>query len=167
MQRSALVRFFALVGSTTVISEGGGTVRDTPPTKGKLVSELGKLADALKVAEVMNRWNTATEIINSAKATQVHDFLIELQAFDHFSCRVNVTPYEKGREQKAAEDRVRRETEARTKLGVQVALVGVQSIDTLKTAYPNYFSDTTRFVKELEIALHGRSTTPFPISTVN
>ncbi len=38
---------------------------------------------------------------------------------------------------------------------VQVALVAVQSVDTLKTAYPNYFSDTRRFLKELEVALHG------------
>jgi hypothetical protein len=49
-------------------------------------------------------------------------------------------------------------------MGVQVALVGVQSIDTLKTAYPNYFSDTTRFVKEVEIACKG-TLASFPIST--
>ena len=55
-------------------------------------------------------------------------------------------------------------------MGVQVALVGVQSIDTLKTAYPNYFSDTTRFVKEVEIACHGIQGTPdssFPISKIS
>lgn len=161
------VRFFALMGSAMAINEGGGAVRETPSSKSKLLSELGKLVDGLKVTEVMDRWNTATQIISSAKAKgQAHNFLIELQAFDHFSCRVNVTPFEQGREQEASAARVRRETEARRKPGVQVALVGVQSVDTLKTAYPNYFSDTSRFVKELEMVLRGRTQTPFPISTI-
>jgi hypothetical protein len=161
------VRFFALMGSAMALGEGGGIVRDTPPNKAKLLSELRELVEALKVTEVMKRWNTATEIIGSQSDTRAHNFLIELQAFDHIRARVNVTAYEKGREQEAAENRVRRETEARNKMGVQVALVGVQSIGTLKTAYPNYFSDTTRFVKEVEIACKGTLGSPFPISTVS
>lgn len=62
------VRFFALMGSAMAISEGGGIVPDTPTSKSKLISELGKLVDGLKVTEVMDRWNTATQIISSAKA---------------------------------------------------------------------------------------------------
>jgi hypothetical protein len=161
------VRFFALMGSAMALGEGGGPVRDTPSNKTKLLAELKELAEALKVTEVMRRWNTATEIIGSKSDTHAHNFLIELQAFDHFRARVNVTAYEKGREQEAAENRVLRETEARNKMGVQVALVGVQSINTLKTAYPNYFSDTTRFVKEVEIACNGVLGSPFSISTVS
>lgn len=161
------VRFFALMGSAMALSEGGGMVRDTPPNKAKLLSELKDLADALKVTEVMKRWNTATEIISSQSDKGAHNFLIELQAFDHFRARVNVTPYEKGREQEAAENRVLRETEARNKMGVQVALVGTTSITTLQTAYPNYFSDTTRFVKEVEIACKGIIGSPFPITNLD
>jgi len=160
------VRFFALMGSAMALGEGGGLVRDTPSNKTRLIAELKELTEALKVTEIMKRWNTATEIIGSQNDTHAHNFLIELQAFDHFRARVNVTAYETGREQEAAENRVRRETEARNKMGVQVALVGVQSINTLKTAYPNYFSDTTRFVKEVEIACNGMLGFPFPISTV-
>jgi len=160
------VRFFALMGSVMALNEGGGLVRDTPSNRAKLIGELGKLADALKASEMMRRWNTATQITNAASDTKAHQFLIELQAFDHLRCRVNVTAYAKGREQQAAEDRVRLEIESRTKLGVQVALVAVQSVDTLKTAYPNYFSDTTRFLKEVDVALHGRTSDPFSTSAV-
>ena len=141
-------------------------VPDTPQAKAKLLGELRELADALKVTEVMKRWNTVTEIVGSQSDTSAHNFLIELQTFDHIRAKVNVTAYEQGREREAAENRVRRETEARSKMGVQVALVGVQSIGTLQTAYPNYFSDTTRFVKEVEIACKGIVGSPFPISTV-
>lgn len=158
------VRFFAVMGSAMALAEGGGPVRDTPLSKTKLLGELRELTEALKVTEIMKRWNNATEIISSKRDTHAHNFLIELQAFDHFRARVNVTAYEKGREQEAAKNRLLRETEARNKMGVQVALVGVQSIDTLKTAYPNYFSDTTRFVKEVEIACKG-TLASFPIST--
>ena len=164
------VRFFALMGSAMALREGGGMVRETPGNKARLLGELRQLTEALKITEVMKRWNTATEIISSQSDTRAHNFLIELQAFDHFRAKVSVIAYEKGREQEAAENRVVRETEARKKLGVQVALVGVQSIDTLKTAYPNYFSDTTRFVKEVEIACNGFQGTPdspFSISQIS
>jgi putative GTP pyrophosphokinase len=87
-----------------------------------------------------------------------------LQAFDHIRARVNVTAYGKGHEQKAAEQRVHLEKDARTKIGIQVALVAVQSVDTLRVAYPNYFSDTQRFLKELDIALHGAGSQPFAVS---
>ena len=160
------VRFFALMGSMMALNEGGGLVRETPSNRAKLVGELSKLADALKVSEMMRRWNTATQITNYAVGTQAHQFLIELQAFEHIRCRVNVTPYAKGREQQAAADRVRLEMESRAKIGVQVALVAVQSIDTLKLVYPNYFADTNRFLKELDIALHGRLGDPFNTTTI-
>jgi len=119
----------------------------------------------LRVSEIVQRWNTATEIIKgTANDPKAHHFLIELQAFDHFRARVNVTAYGKGHEQRAAEDRVQLEKDTRTKSGVQVALVAVQSVDTLQVAYPNYFSDTQRFLKELDVALHGASSQPFTTS---
>jgi hypothetical protein len=161
------VRFFALMGSVMAIREGGGLVRDTPPEKSKLLAELGALATALRVSEIMKRWNTATEIINAAaNDPNAHNFLIELQAFDHLRARVNVTAYGKGQEQEAAEQRVLLEKDARTQLGKQVALVAVQSVDTLRVAYPNYFSDTNRFLKELDVALHGKQDGSFTTGTI-
>jgi hypothetical protein len=155
------VRLFALMGSVMAMGEGGGLVKGTPAEKAKLLGELKTLATALRVSEMMKRWNTATEIINAAaNDPKAHNFLIELQAFDHFRARVRVTAYGKGHEQRAAEDRVQLEKDTRTKSGVQVALVAVQSVDTLQVAYPNYFSDTQRFLKELDIALHGTTSEP-------
>jgi len=137
------------------MAEGGGLVRYTPTSRIKLVEELKRLSEALKISEIMKRWNTATEITEAAgNDNHAHNFLIELQAFEHFRCRVNVTSYGKGRENEAAADRMRLEIESRTKLGVQIVLVGVHSLKTLRAAYPNYFSDTSRFLKELDIALH-------------
>lgn len=155
------VRFFALMGSVMALREGGRLVKDTPSEKGKLLGELNTVASALRVSEIMKRWNTATEIISAAaNDPKAHNFLIELQAFDHLRARVNVTAYGKGHEQRAAEDRVQLEKDTRTKLGVQVVLVAVQSVDTLQVAYPNYFSDTQRFLKELDVALHGTTSEP-------
>lgn len=151
------IRFFSLMGSYMAKTEGGGLVEGTPTTKAKLLNELAKLSAALRAKEIMKRWNTATEIINATNDPLAHHFLIELQAFDHLRARVNVKAYGKGYERKAAEDRVQMEKDSRAKSGVQVALVSVQSIDTLKVAYPNYFSDTERFSNELDRALFGQS----------
>lgn len=145
--------------------EGGGIVKGTPSEKAKLLGELGTLATALKVSEIMKRWSTATEIINAAaNDPKANHFLIELQAFDHIRARVNVTAYGQGHEQKASDDRVQLEKDTRTKAGIQIALVSVQSVDTLQVAYPNYFSDTQRFLKELDVALHGSTSQPFAVS---
>jgi hypothetical protein len=160
------VRFFALMGCVMAMNEGGGLVKDTPPSKPRLLAELHSVADALRVNEVMDRWSRATQITQSAGDPKAHQFLIELQAFDHLRSRVNVTPYGKDRERQAAEDRVRLEIASRAKMGIQVALVAVQSLETLGAAYPNYFSDTKRFLKELDIALHGRLDKPFITSNL-
>lgn len=150
------VRFFALMGSVMAIREGGGLVKGTPSEKAKLLSELRTLVAALRVGDIMQRWNTATEIINGAtNDPKARHFLIELQVFERFRTRVNVTAYGRGKEQQAAEHRVELEKDVRLKAGRQVALVAVESVDTLTVAYPNYFLDTQRFVKELDIALHG------------
>jgi hypothetical protein len=160
------VRFFALMGSVMANKEGGGLVKDTPTRRSDLMDELGRLVDALKVSEVMKRRSRATDISDAASETKAHQFLIELQAFDHLSCRVNVTAYAEGCEQQASEDRVRKEIESRKKMGVQVALVGVQSVEKLKIAYQNYFSDTTNFLNILDVELHGRRSEPFTTSIV-
>ena len=159
------VRFFALMGSVMAMREGGGAVKGTPLERAKLFGELQTLASALRVSEIMNRWNTATEIINAAaNDPKAHHFLIELQAFDHVRARVNVKAYGKGQEQRAAEDRVHLEKDVRARTGIQVALVAVQSVDTLRVAYPNYFSDTKRFLKELDVALHGAASQPMTLT---
>jgi len=58
------------------------------------------------------------------------------------------------------EEYLNAEKESVGRNNVQVALLSVESIDILRSAYPNYYGDTSAFITALEQILHGRTESP-------
>jgi hypothetical protein len=156
---SKWVRFFALMGSAMAISEGGAPVRDTPTDKAELLRQLKNLAKELRVQQLMKHWSKVTTIRGVQANAKARLFLIVLKPHET-QWRLSVTPYGARDAQKAAKERMRLEQESRDSRGMQVVLVSVESIDILRRAYPNYYADTTDFIKALQTALHGSSQNP-------
>lgn len=149
-------RFFALMGSGIALQEGRPLVPGTPEDPDKLVRELRSLADDLKVETVMQRWSEVTKIRDrqpefSRKATV---FLVTLRARES-RWHLKLRPFEARQMEQASEEYLEAEKENVNKRDVQVALVSVQSIDTLRQAYPNYFMDTSEFIRALQRVLRG------------
>jgi hypothetical protein len=154
------VRFFALMGTALAMMEGGPAVPNTPTNEAELIRELRRLAEDLRVQTLMKRWSSLTNIggdVSRKKTLDARLFLITLRPWET-KWYLKVKAYGASKAQEAADERIRLEKESREcpeYRGMQVALVAVESIDILRRAYPNYYADTTEFLKVLQTVLYG------------
>jgi ppGpp synthetase/RelA/SpoT-type nucleotidyltranferase len=144
------VRFFALMGTAFANKEGCPPVPGTPSSKLKLVSEIRKLAADLRVKEAMKSWSEITTIREQTEETSsaANTFLVTLRLAEYLRWQLRIVPF--GASRNASEEYLNAEKEIAGKHRMQVVLVSVGSIDNLREAYPNYYADTTEFVKMLE-----------------
>ena len=143
------LRFFALMSSAIALREKCPAVPGTPEDKDELKKELKALSESLGVRNVLQGWGTAVQHV-MANAANAHAFLLVLDPNKNI---LRVTPYSKEELEKANSDYLIAEKQTETETSMQAVLVSVDSIATLKSAYPNYYLDTTAFVKALQEAI--------------
>jgi Region found in RelA / SpoT proteins len=137
------LRFFALMGSAIALRERTPLVPACPQDKNDLVSEIRYLSNQLNVEDILMGWGVAVHDILTAPAYGAAAFLLEL---DTGKKTLRTTPFKSDELQRASEEylKIERETEGRPE--IQVVLVSVESLESLKVAYPNYYLDTGAFI---------------------
>jgi ppGpp synthetase/RelA/SpoT-type nucleotidyltranferase len=141
------LRFFALMGSAIADWEKQPIVPRTPADRPARVSELRDLVTRENILGSLSAWNAAIRHLEKPKLRAARSFLLTL---DPSAGRLNVTEYKKTELALAQEDYLIIEKEFEDNQQVQVVLVSVDSIDSLRKAYPNYYADTTEFIKAVE-----------------
>ena len=138
-------RFFALMSSLFAMQEGTPTIPDTPTNRQALINEIKELNERNKFVDKFEELRTFTE------EKLVGDF-------DYFLLYIN-------REEKthkatgykdfniAYEDYVKNEEKENSV--DDVVLVSTNSIESLKSAYPNYFADMNEFITILKNILNA------------
>src|SRR5215469_13925811 len=111
--------------------------------------ELRSLSDYLGVEGQMKRWSEATSMVGDAPGGGARVFLVTLRPSD-LHWQVKVKAFRESETMIASEEYLRAEQESAEKRNVQVALVSVESIDVLRDAYPNYYQDTSKFLKAMQ-----------------
>ncbi|TWH01821.1 hypothetical protein L614_002000000550 [Ochrobactrum sp. J50] len=147
------LRFFALMGSAIAIMEDTAPVPETPSGRDGLLDELRILAEKLDAVKRLRTYGTAPTILESPEIKGQHFFLLQL---DIANAKLNVTGYQSGALEKAASDYLEAEKRFSSSHDGDAVLVSVESIASLRRAYPNYFFDTHFFVELVEDALTGR-----------
>jgi hypothetical protein len=147
-------RFFALMGSAIARLEDCPLVPGTPQNKNDLRRQLGKLSDDLGVEGLMKRWSELTTIRDDNPSGDARVFLVTLQPGD-YQWQLRIRAFRESETMRASDEYLQAEKDSAEKHNVQVALVSVESIDTLRDAYPNYYRDTSEFLKALQTVLHG------------
>ena len=142
------------MGSAIAIREGCPLVPGTPTNKRDLIRELRRLTEDLKVQEAMRNWSELTNIRDATSSEAARVFLVTLRLSD-YRWQLRVMPFSASDTARASEEYLKAEKETAEKYGVQVVLVSVESIDMLREAYPNYYADTTQFLKALQEALYS------------
>ena len=146
------LRFFALMATALSIREGTPPVPGTPTGRRELVDELRHFVDELDVIEHLNSYRAILHAIPDPVFDTFAYFLLELNPKEG---RLTITPYVGSDAERASSAYTRAE-------GQQLpffpderdsVLVSVNSMKALRTAYPNYFADTRRFVTEINRAL--------------
>jgi ppGpp synthetase/RelA/SpoT-type nucleotidyltranferase len=137
-------RFFALMASAIAIREGCAAVEHTPATLEGLRPELFDLYMRLNVHNVLAGWTAITRMTKQPEIPpQIAEAAMYLLKLDVENFQVDVTAYTSEELEDANDDYARIEKEQGN---VQTVLVSVDSIAALRTAYPNYFLDTSAFL---------------------
>jgi hypothetical protein len=142
-------RFFALMGTAIAIREKCPPVPNTPTNKNELREELRDLSRCLHVENVLSGWGKAVNIVED-QSDKSHVFLMVLNSEVR---TVRVRGFSQADRSRASEEYLRLETENKDKPEIQTVLVSVDSIQALRTAYPNYFLDTHAFITVMKQAI--------------
>lgn len=146
------LRFFALMGSALAHMEGTPLVPDTPVDISALIDELNEIADRLDAIRRLRTFGTAPTILETQDVKGQHYFLLELDIEQN---KLEVSGYKATDIDKAAADYLEAEKRLAGRAVGDAVLVSVESLASLKRAYPNYFLDTDLFVELTEKALAG------------
>jgi hypothetical protein len=135
-------RFFELMGSAIAYTEGAPLADNVPQTKEELASEIRRLSAMLHVKNTLRTYDVTLQYIGDLKRSEAKLLLV------HMKPNEPSVVVEGFRQREAVEANQRyKYIEAGIPTGApeQVVLVQVDSLNSLKKAYPNYFLDTQRF----------------------
>jgi hypothetical protein len=132
------LRFFALMGSAIALRERTPTVPGVPEARGEMVAELRHYARTLDVERRLQTYGATLNQLEES-APGAHYFLLALEPSEN---RVTITGFTTKQLDKASALYLETERNIAGRAGAEAVLVSVESLDTLRRAYPNYFLDT-------------------------
>jgi hypothetical protein len=144
------LRFFALMSSEMAFREKTPTVPFTPTKRSDIRSELRILAARLDAVNRLDAYGKALKAVEDLYARSSNYFVLELDALNS---NLTVRSFRSNELEQATEAYQAVERAVGGKPGVDVVLVSVESLAALRKAYPNYFLDTTAFLKIVRDAL--------------
>ena len=148
------LRFFALMGSVIALRERTPLVSDTPTDKNELVRELKEYVEELDVVGHLRGYRALLDNVPLGAFSGLSYFLLQLRPREG---RLLITPYQRRESEEASRQYLEAERQARFDFAEErdAVLVSVDSMKALRAAYPNYFADTRRFVKEITRAVES------------
>lgn len=146
------LRFFELMGTAIAMRERCPLVPETPTDRGELVDELSHYARMLNVEVSLTAYNKALQILESPSSKNAHFYLLEL---DTGARTINVTGFLAKELEEAVTLYLKAERETKSAQANDTVLVSVDSLASLRRAYPNYFADTRVFLSLMRQALSG------------
>ena len=144
-------RFFALMGTAIARQEYPHLVDGTPLTKVEL-KELVSLRESLRVTDVLMGYQKTLQVAKTGENEKPYRKGQFLLVLDTDEKRIGVRTFAHDDAEGASRSYLRFEEKARDNPSLQVVLVSVDSLAALKSAYPNYYLDTTEFLREVQKA---------------
>jgi Region found in RelA / SpoT proteins len=143
------LRFFALMGTALAEREQSAPVPNTPTDPTELKRQLRELASKLDVSSRLQAYGKALNSVEGIGTNSDYYYLLEL---DPSAMKIRVSGYkQKDLEQATAHYLDIEKTISGT--SADAVLVSVDSMASLRRAYPNYFLDTNRFVEAVNQAI--------------
>jgi ppGpp synthetase/RelA/SpoT-type nucleotidyltranferase len=140
-------RFFALISSIFSLKEDSPLVPDTISDPNELRGELRALSDRIQVVDVLGGLSTVVYTTSNRKAS-ARAYVLKLNTRER---KVTIIPFD--RERDAQLRLFDEEKNSADDPAIQVVQVSVEQMQALKTAYPNYYLDTSKFINELNLAI--------------
>jgi hypothetical protein len=138
------LRFFALMGAALAFRENTAPVPGTPSQYSELVKEIREYAKSLEVASRLQAFAASLQYYESKQLKNTHYYLVEV---NHAQRMLSVTGFKQSESEKATAKYLEVEKKIKdTSPNSDAVLVSVDSMNSLRQAYPNYFLDTGVFL---------------------
>ena len=148
------LRFFALMGTAIATVEGLPPVPGTPSDGPALRRELKQCAERLgAVAHLQAYSRMLNALPGEVRNGRARYFHIYLEVLGSEAAQLRWNEYGEDELDEAIRAYEEVESAIHRFSGAQTVLVRVDSVDTLRRAYPNYFADTALFLAELKNAI--------------
>lgn len=150
---SKWLRFFSLVGTVFANLEKRPIIPGTPTNHIELFDEIEKLVNELDVFKTLTTYRKAITLTALHSTNKSDYFLITLTPS---TGELHLKPFRQKELEIANKEytELEQQSDGRT----EVVLVKAGSVDSLKLAYPNYFFDTSIFIRRIERYLAARPT---------
>lgn len=139
------LRFFQLVASLFAVEEKCPTIPNTPTNREALISELYNICEQHNILAQLQAYNTVADHITNHNKGSYYFVLI----LDYVAMRVSIYPFF----QKDIKGATSLYGSYEGKDNIDAVLVSVDSISTLRKAYPNYFLNVKEFSKKISTYL--------------
>ncbi len=147
------LRFFALMGGALAFREDTAPVPGVPNIYSELVSEIRDHSKSLEVVSRLQAFAASLKHYEGAPSKNNHYFLLEV---NHQTKMLNVVGFKKEESDKATAKYLEVEKKIKGQPSADAVLVSVDSMNSLRQAYPNYFLDAGVFLNALQSVLAPR-----------
>jgi hypothetical protein len=135
------------MGAALAFKENTAPVPGVPHVYSDLVKELREHARSLEVSNRLRAFGAALRFYEGSQTKNNHYYLIEV---NNSQRTVSVAGFKQSESDKATAKYLEVEKRLREVPNTDAVLVSVDSMDSLRRAYPNYFLDTGVFVGVME-----------------
>ncbi len=136
-------RFFALASSLIAKIEHQPTVPGTSDDENEIINEIRKLNSQHNYLRFLDGISVAINHQGMTEYKTVHP-MYYLLVLNYNTCRLSIRSYKASAFERANQDYSYLENQ-RNASNIDVVLVRANSFNTVRSAYPNYFSDITEF----------------------
>jgi ppGpp synthetase/RelA/SpoT-type nucleotidyltranferase len=152
-------RFFALMSSAIACREKCPMVPNTPSTEEELIRELKALTQQLNVVSTLGGWTFAMKSLGVKTAPDAVLFLLIL---DTAKYEYTWQAFKRSQIKEAQKAYLNVEKKLESTPGSQAVLVSADSMEAVRAAYPNFYADTSAFVRALNEAIAGENERGIP-----
>jgi hypothetical protein len=140
------------MGTAIAVMERRPQCEGCPNGLDDLKAELKDLVHQLNVRSVLRGWSNAMKRVPSRTTKDASVYLLYLDATEGAE-RIKITGFPNTRQAKASETYLATERMIKDKPHLQAVLVSASSLQSLRSAFPNYFADTRVFIDCVNDAL--------------
>lgn len=136
-----ILRFFTLVSSILALKENTPVCPNTSESKEELIKEIKKLDSKHNIVSTISGLNVAIDF-DEKKVNQKNNYYILI--LDYTRRRMRIKSFNNKNVEIAT--KVYNQLESKLESDKNIVLVSASSFDSLRAAYPNYFTDIQEFV---------------------
>lgn len=143
-----ILRFFSLVSSVFAIVDKAPTTPNTSSNVSDLIKEIRKIDGKLNIISRLVGMSTAINYTGIEGSAKDNYFLLRL---DYTNKDLQVNSFSEGKVNLATD--IYNAIEKNNDPDIDVVLVSATSFDSLRIAYPNYFTDITEFIGMVNVIM--------------